>query len=413
MSDEILNLRGSIGVEDSITGIQHHAYNPYTISYNNNDEIRIVIQQQDLYVLPHESYIYIEGRVQVAPPIAAEAGQQAVVRAPPNFVNNAAAFLFDEIRYELNGFAIDSCKNVGITSTLKGYVSYLPQNMNRLKIAGWNKESNTSAAAGYLNFCIPLKHIFGFVEDHRNIILNAKHELILLRSRSDLNCFVGANDISSITIDKIQWRIPHVSVSDSEKLKLLKVLDRHQSIQICYRTWEIYEYTVVPNTNKHIWSVKASSQLNTPRYILLAFQTNRNNLITADKSRFDHCTLNELKVYLNSENYPYENLNVNFAQNRYAILYDMYCRFQETYYHDRAPHSAVPLLSFEEYANNAPIIVIDCSRQNESLKKSIIDIRIEFETRDQIPAQTAVYCLIIHDNIITYNPYTSIVNRAV
>lgn len=407
MSDEILNLHGPIRVEDTITGIQHHAYNPYTNAFNNNDEIRIVIQQQDLYVLPHDSYIYIEGRVIVA---QTPEGQDAL--PPPNFVNNAAGFLFDEIRYELNGFPIDVCKNVGVTSTLKGYVSYLPENMNRMQIAGWKKESNQQATSGYINFCIPLRSIFGFAEDYRNIVMNAKHELILLRSRSDLNCFVGANDVSKIQINRIQWRIPHISVSDSEKIKLLRVLEQQQSITLYYRTWELYEYPVLPTTNRHVWSVKASSSLSTPRYILFAFQTNRNNQINRDKSRYDHCNLSDLKVFLNSECYPYENLNVDFNNNQYAILYDMYCRFQETYYHDRGSYMATPLLSFEEYKTNAPIVVIDCSRQNESLKKSVVDIRIEFQTRENIPENTAAYCLVIHDNAISYNPYSNIVNKA-
>lgn len=313
--------------------------------------------------------------------------------------------------YELNGFPIDSCKNVGITSTLKGYVSYLPHNMSRLHLAGWKKESNQQATAGYINFCIPLRSIFGFAEDYHKIIMNMKHELILLRSRSDINCFTGDNNLSTIKIDKIQWHIPHVQVSDAEKIKLLKVLDRQQPIKLHFRTWELFEYPILPETTNHIWSVKASTSLNTPRYIIVAFQTNRNNRIQADKSHYDHCNLSDLKVFLNSECYPYENMNVNFTNNQYAILYDMYCRFQETYYHDRPPNSAVPLLTYDEYKANAPIIVIDCSRQNEVLKKSIVDIRIEFRTRENIAANTAAYCLILHDNIVSYNPYTNIVNR--
>lgn len=408
MANEILNIHGAISAEDVITNIQHHAYNPYTNSFNNDDEIRIAIQHQDLYVLPHESYIYIEGRVNVATPGADATAEQ---RQVPNFVNNAAGFLFDEIRYEINGFPIDCCKNVGVTSTLKGYASYQPNNMSRLQIASWKTESNQEATAGYINFCIPLRSIFGFAEDYRKIVMNAKHELILLRSRSDVNCFVGANNLSTIEINKIQWRIPHVSVSDAEKLKLLKVLDRQQPIYLHFRSWDLYEYPVLPTTSNHIWSVKSSSSLNTPRYIIVAFQTNRNNRIAVDKSRYDHCNLSDLKVYLNSESYPYENLNVNFVNNQYAVLYEMYCRFQETYYHDRTQDTAVPLLSFDEYKTNAPIIVIDCSRQNEALKKSIVDIRIEFQTRENIAANTAAYCLVIHDNVVSYNPYTNIVNR--
>lgn len=37
-------------------------------------------------------------------------------------VNNAAAFLFEEIRYELCGSEIDRVKNLGITSTIKTYL---------------------------------------------------------------------------------------------------------------------------------------------------------------------------------------------------------------------------------------------------------------------------------------------------
>jgi len=39
--------------------------------------------------------------------------------------NNCVAFIFDEIRYELNGVEIDRNRNVGITSTLKNYVTVI------------------------------------------------------------------------------------------------------------------------------------------------------------------------------------------------------------------------------------------------------------------------------------------------
>lgn len=71
------------------------------------------------------------------------------------------------------------------------------------------------------------------------------------------------------------------------------------------------------------------------------------------------------------------------------------------------------MLTFEEFRTIAPMTVIDCSHQNEILKKSIIDIRIEFQTSENIPADTTAYCLIVHDNILTYNPYSNIVSRAV
>lgn len=223
----ILDIKNTPVSDNSITNIQYHAYNPYTTSFNNSDEIRIAIQQQDLYVLPHESVLYIEGDAQINS-VTGDNEDNVVI-----FINNAAAFLFDEIRYELNNFEVDRCKNVGVTSTMKGYISFGSTDMKHLKIAGWNMNES---AEGHFNFCIPLKTIIGFVEDYKNVIINAKHELILMRSRSDTNMFKGANDRAKFKISKIQWRMPHIQVSDAEKLKFLKYIERKQPIPLNFRS---------------------------------------------------------------------------------------------------------------------------------------------------------------------------------
>lgn len=400
----ILNLHETGSFDDSITGIQHHIYNPYTTAFNNNDEIRIAIQQQDLYVLPHDSYIYVEGAIEK------EAGSNNPM---PSFVNNGIAFLFDEIRYEINGFMIDKCKNVGITSTMKGLISHRPDDMHSLAISCWNTGPYINLIdKKTFNYCIPLKHLLGFIEDYRNIVMNVKHELVLIRSRTDVNSLIGTHDNCKIKLLKVQWRMPHVNVSDAEKLKLLRVIERKQTIPMHFRSWELYEYPTLPQTDRQVWTVKTSTQLNTPRFIILGFQTDRNNLIHKDKSNFDYCTFNDIKVYLNSECYPYESLDINFPENRYAVLYDMYSRFQKSYYHDRDDKIAAPLLKFDSFKDKAPLIVIDCAHQNEVLKKSVIDIRMVIQMKENIPANTSAFCLIIHDNLVTYNPYTNIVNRA-
>lgn len=45
--------------DNSIESYEIHIYNPYNNSFNENDEIRIPIHQQDIYVLPSASSIYI------------------------------------------------------------------------------------------------------------------------------------------------------------------------------------------------------------------------------------------------------------------------------------------------------------------------------------------------------------------
>lgn len=88
----------------------------------------------------------------------------------------------------------------------------------------------------------------------------------------------------------------------------------------------------------------------------------------------------------------------------------MYSKFQESYYQN-SKAICEPLLSFSEFKSRAPLIVIDCSRQNEIIKHGVIDIRINMQLKHNMQAETAAYCIIIHENIITYNPYTNIVNR--
>src|SRR5436190_22138464 len=114
---------------------EYHSHNPYASSkLANNDEIRIPIQQQDVYTLPCESYLYIEGKV---------TKKDGTDGTTVPFINNPMAFLFEEIRYELSGITVDATKKLGVTSTLKGIVSFTPNETTYLKAAGWVMPGNS------------------------------------------------------------------------------------------------------------------------------------------------------------------------------------------------------------------------------------------------------------------------------
>lgn len=398
----MLQFKKKIQSDTSITGIQYHSYAPYTQSFANQDEIRIAIQSQNAYLLPHASNLYLEGQV------ALTTRDAALIAAPPLIISNFASFLFDSIRYELNGNEIDKCKNVGITSTLKAYVSLKGAELKGLGASCYSAQK--TAAAEHFSLIIPLKFYMGFFEDYNSIILNSKHELILNRSRNDANCFAGTNNIFAITLTKVVWKMPHIKFDDHLQLKMLKQIEKNEPITTAYRSWDLYEYPALPQAQKHVWAVKSSSHLTRPRYIILAFQTNRNNVITNASSAFDHINLTDARLYLNSDCYPHESLQTNFAQSQAAIAYEMYTKFKETFYHDGSGVPSDPLMSYNAFLTS-PIFIFDCSRQNESLKISSVDIKIEIETSVNVPANTTAYCLIIHDNIMQYNPLTGIVTK--
>ena len=204
-----------------------------------------------------------------------------------------------------------------------------------------------------------------------------------------------------LSIDKIFWRIQHLKVSNERHVDLMRTLEDNTALDIPFRSWELYEYPTLPTTNRHSWTIKTSSQVEKPRYVILAFQTGRKDNIAKDMSIFDSCSLTDFKLYLNSNYYPYDNL-----KGDKSLMYEMYARVQWTV----NGGTTYPILSRSEFDKN-PIYVIDCSNQDESLRLGPVDVRLEFESKDNFPASTTAYCLIIHDALVRYSPLTGNVNR--
>ncbi|XP_053597509.1 uncharacterized protein LOC106693183 [Microplitis demolitor] len=382
---EILDIRKPIIFDESISHYEIHSHQPYASStFNNSDEIRISIQHQDLCILPSKSSLHICGR------FVKEDGTGA--GATMNLVNMAICHMFEEIRYELNAVEIDRCKNVGLTSIMKNYISLSPGQLNLMENAGWLISN----------------------DNYYRIVINAKHELILIRSNSDVNTYIhtpaaagGNAEIVKVLFNKVERNVQYVTTSDKQKIQVLNFIANDPAISISFRTWQLYEYPLLPRTTKHVWPIKTSTQLEKPRYVILGLQTARKNVITKNASQFDYCNIRDVKLFLNSQSYPYGNLNLNISRNQYALMYDMYTNFQMSYYNKESK----PLLTKTEYLQQAPLYVIDCSKQNESIKSGPADIRLEFESDEQFPDQTSAYYLILHGRINKYNPLSSTVRE--
>jgi len=79
---------------------------------------------------------------------------------------------------------IDRNRNVGITSTLKNYITVSSDRSMTLRNVGWDAQTT---AAGYFNFYVSLYVLLEFCEDYKRVIINARHELILIPARNDNN----------------------------------------------------------------------------------------------------------------------------------------------------------------------------------------------------------------------------------
>ncbi|KAL4121396.1 hypothetical protein QTP88_013918 [Uroleucon formosanum] len=229
--------------------------------------------------------------------------------------NNGYSYLFEKIRLEINGIEVDSTRFLGITSSLKGYLSGTPDNYNCYENSGRNFKNATQSAndKGEFSACIPLKYWLGFFEDYRKILVNSRLELILTRSHSDLNALSLKSGITAstakVTLNKIIWKVLHITVDDGERLKLLKLVEKEK------------------------------------------------------KSYYEKSIRN-------------------------------------------------PILSPSTFLSNAPIIVIDTSKQNDSATALAVDVQLEIEASESLTGVTA-YCLLIHDRILEYVPFTREVRKLV
>ncbi|CAH1099546.1 unnamed protein product [Psylliodes chrysocephalus] len=417
---DILNVTTHPFNDTSIEECQFHNYQPFIPGkLNYNDEIRIPIQELDSYTLPSQSFLYIEGK------LLTDSGN---VPTKLKFINNAIAFLFRELRYELNGVVIDSVRDLGLTSTIKNYLSLNENESVLMQNAGWYpkeiKKIVTDSKGvttveiekilvdkdGNFNVCIPLKMLSGFFEDYKKIIMNMKQELVLIRSSDDIDSVISSDQTEKpmIELNRLYWSIPHIKPSLSQQLRLTNISKSNKELPIKFRSWQMIQYPSLSSSKINTWVVKTSSKIETPRHVIIAFQKSRKGNLTKDFSKFDHCKLNNIRIFLNSERYPYNDLNLDFDNNKFATLYEMFANFQESYYD---LHMNQPIYNPIEFKNNAPLVHIDCSRQKEVLQSGSIVLRIEFETDEPTTSETSAFCLILHEKEFTYNPTTKIVKQ--
>lgn len=397
---EILQIRRGVTQINDVTNIQFHTYTPYTTSFNNDDEIRITIQSRDVCVQPSESYLYVEFKASVV--------KDEDVETDAVFSYFSALAFFSEMRYELNGIEIDRCKLPMITSQLKTMTACKSSDYNDAFSLTWLDGQKISNSTYQL--MIPLKFVFGFCDDYEKVLLNSKHELILMRSHVDNNAYISSTTPVKFNITRVQWKVPHVSLSNRAKSDMLKIVDRKENLPLAFRSWDLYDLPNVPQTTRNVWSVKTTTQASKPRYVVVAFQTNRNNVTSANPRFFDHCNISNIRLYLNNERYPYDDMNLDYENDDFCQTINMLDQIQNGYYNGMYPVSPTTSLDFI-HKKEIAVFLFDCSRSDESIQNGMVDVRIEMDARKNFPADTAAYCLIIHDNLIQYCPATGVVQR--
>src|SRR5688572_27458831 len=195
MQSNILNFTEATSFDEGIEKYEWHYYEPVSgANLNSAGEIRINIEQQELFCHPAESYLLIEGRLVKGDGMNTAYGDTDVVA----ITNNGLMHLFSQIGYSLSNQDMETIYHPGQATTMLGLLKYpndfaLAQGLNQL----WCRDTTADAALvantgfgirhayliqkpttnGMFSFIVPLSHIFGFCEDYDKIVYGLKHTL--------------------------------------------------------------------------------------------------------------------------------------------------------------------------------------------------------------------------------------------
>ena len=294
---------------------------------NRGGDIRLVIESQDIFTHPSESFLIIEGRL-------IKADNNSYGNADLiTLTNNAIMHLFRAIRYELPGQEIEKINHTGQATTMLGWLKY-PDDFSKSKglnqlwykdttaaaqevNVGWNARKlyfiNNSNPKGSFSFRIPLKHIFGFCEDYDKVVYGFKHTLTLTRNDDNDAIFrAAAADAGKIVLSKISWFMPHVTPSDKDKMELYKIIERKEKLPVGYRMIQC-DTASIPKATSFGWRLSVKSSPEVPRFIIVGFQTGKSGNQEQNPSLFDNVNVSNNYVMLNSIRYPTADYNIFYS----------------------------------------------------------------------------------------------------
>src|SRR6218665_213767 len=111
--------------------------------------------------------------------------------------------------------------------------------------------------------------------------------------------------------------MPHVIPSDMEKMQVYKTIESKSSLSVAYRDRQCDTITV-PQSTTFSWRHSVKTSPEKPRYMIIAFQTNRDGNQEANHSIFDHCDLKSMFVMKNQDRYPAVDYNLSFPNQQFS-----------------------------------------------------------------------------------------------
>ena len=420
--NSILDITEALDEDDSIMSWSIQEINPVSgAQYNNPGNITVNVNNSDDFYHPAYSWLEVEGQLVKVTDELYRAGEMIA------FVNCGILFLFDQLKYCLNNSPIDTVFNPGFVANVFGLATN-PENFKAGLLECYAPDSNlevtddnegfkarrslvlTSAPdpLGVFRFSIPLKRVFGFCDDYGKVMYGFNHNLILTRSSTDNNALVhtewadhhhrqaGEIVAGKVILNNIRWMLPRITPEVIAGMTLSKLVKDRKTLECGFRMRQ-HISIAVPEANTFTWRLGVRSSPEKPRYIFLAFQSDK----MEDQSVYDHCNLTNAHILLNNERYPLNDFTTNFTRNYFTHFYNEFIGFKKRFYGIDPAVSSVyvgPL----DFKNQYPIFVFDVSKQSERLKTGVTDVTLKCRFSRNVPADTVAHVMMISDRKLKF-----------
>lgn len=385
--------------DDSIIRAQQKIY--YPISEQNFNSINkstvFKIDGVDSFLNVKQAKFDIRGK------LGKSDGTDFAANATIKLVDNFVAYLFSRIEVRKHGKLLDESENVGRLSTIIGAVTN-----------DYSKENSgfVSKFSGGGNF-----HIIGFLgdlglgffTDVKIPVYKGGFEITFIRaSDNDAIYRWKANNTADlpgeakITIQEFIIRIPSIDYEDFNKCKLvneLTHLSQNNKYRFLFKSYQCIEErnlsgkTIAKDITNNYRFIK------NPLFAFIAFQTNRLDSQTVETQIFDHCSVKNIWLELNSRRYPEELEDFDFSTQKIALAYEMYTDFKRIFNNNNISQMMLTPTTFKTCA----IYCIDLTRQPQNISENKHNIILHVNFGADVPANTVCYIVMVSSSDYSYD----------
>ena len=173
---------------------------------------------------------------------------------------------------------------------------------------------------GSFECAIPMRHIFGFVDDYSQVTYGIGDTLQLIsKDDNDALFRAAAAGAGKVILSKFAWSVPIVQLNDVRKVNLYKSIAANNVIPVSFRMRQCETFSL-PQARSTLWRLCVSSAPEIPRWVLVGLQTDKSGNQETNGAIFDHCSLTNMQVWLNHSRYQSVDMATDFTKEQYAGL---------------------------------------------------------------------------------------------